>query len=218
MIHGHQFDFINEPCLNTHGITLHAPSITVIASKDLTLLERFPLKSPWVQLSGREGQYLSRVAFNEADEYFSWALRIKDVLTLIWLPEEQTIMYIKDSHYSPELLQFWIFHTFFPLVLDLNKRYHFLHVGAVETEGKTIFFSALSFGAKSTLTDYFIQQGATLVSDDALGIEEKDGQYMAIPAYPFHRPYRKPEELGHKVEKFAQEAKSISAIFLLKKG
>ena len=217
MVHGHYFYFIDEPHLNrTNGAS--AQSVHVRCLHTPEILNSYTLTRPWVPLSGQEGRYFAKTPFEEADENFSWGLEIKDVLTLIWEANEKTIYYIKEKNYRPERLQFWIYHTFFPMTLELNKFCHFLHVGAVEVQGKTLFFSAPSFGGKSTLTDYFIQQGATLISDDALGIVKKENTYHAMPAYPFHRPYREPEVLGYKVEKFALDTKSIDAMFLLKKA
>ena len=217
MVHGHNFYFIDEPKFNQAKV----PSENTICVRELQnsdILNSYTHQRPWVPLSGQEGRYFAKIPFEKADESFSWGLEIKDVLTLIWEASEKTVYYIKEKNYSPERLQFWIYHTFFPMTLELNKFCHFLHVGAVEVKGKTLFFSAPSFGGKSTLTDYFIQQGATLISDDALGIVKKESTYNAMPAYPFHRPYREPEVLGYKVEKFASQEKSIDAIFLLQKA
>ncbi len=216
MIHGHFFHFTEEATLQNNVSTSSSKCISVKPCKDLDILESYPYSKPWVPLSGQQGRYFSQTPFEEAGETFSWGLEIQNVLTLVWQPELQTILYMKHNHYTAQRLQFWIYHTFFPMSLEFNHVYHYLHVGAVETDGKTLFFSAPSFGGKSTLTDYFIQQGATLISDDALGIEKRENAYHAVPAYPFHRPYREPEVLGYKVEKFAQEAKAVYAVFLLK--
>jgi len=219
MIHGHHFHFIDEPALNAAHTSSHTDrTITVQTMSDVSMLADYTMERPWIPLSGQEGRYFSKIPFEEADKDFSWGLEIKEVLTLIWDPNTQTILYVQGEHYTAQRLRFWIYHTFFPLVLELARTYHFLHVGAVEVKGKTLFFSAPSFGGKSTLTDYFIQQGATLISDDALGIEEKNTSYVAIPAYPYHRPYREPEELGYKAEKFASVPNPIAAVFLLQKG
>ena len=218
MIHGHYFDFIDEPEINDeHTLSLTDKTVSVKNISDTSILTEYPIQRPWVPLSGQEGRYFAKTPFEEADKNFSWGLEIKDLLTLLWLPQTQEILYIKKANYTAQRLRFWIYHTFFPMSLELNQKYHFLHVGAVETQGKTLFFSAPSFGGKSTLTDYFIKKGSTLISDDALGIEEKDDEYYAIPAYPYHRPYREPEELGYRVEKFASSPQAIDAVFLLKK-
>jgi len=221
MIHGHYFHFIDEPSLqDDHSLppNKECKHIDVKQNNNTTIPETYSFERLWVPLSGQEGRYFAKTPFEEADESFSWGLEIKNVLILIWEPKEQNIRYIKGLHYTPQRLRFWTYHTFFPMSLEFNHIYHFLHVGAVEVQGKTLFFSAPSFGGKSTLTDYFMQQGATLISDDALGIEEQEGVYTAIPAYPYHRPYREPEELGYKVENFASKAKKVDAVFLLKKA
>ena len=218
MIHGHNFNFIDEPELQSEENRSSPQTITVKILSDTILLDDYIITRPWVPLSGQEGRYFAKTPFEKADANFSWGLEIKNVLTLVWEVETNTIYYIKSENYSAQRLRFWIYHTFFPMSLEFNHRYHFLHVGAVEVQRKTFFFSAPSFGGKSTLTDYFIQQGATLISDDALGIEEQEGVYTAIPAYPYHRPYREPEVLGHKVENFASKAKKIDAVFLLQKA
>ncbi len=216
MIHGHAFHFIDLPELQ-HDAAITENSIVVKVMQREKIPAVFSLYRPWVPLSGQQGRYFAKSPFEEADENFAWGLELKDVLTLIWEPEEQIIYYIKGEHYSAQRLEFWIYHTFFPMSLELNRVYHFLHVGAVRVQNRTLFFSAPSFGGKSTLTDYFIQQGATLISDDAVGIEKKEDTYVAVPAYPFHRPYREPEELGYPVEKFAEKIQNIDAIFVLQK-
>jgi len=218
MVHGHHFDFTDEPTLQTDTTADHPRTIFVKETQNRTLLDNYTLKRPWVPLSGREGQYFAQTPFEEADENFSWGLAIKDVLTMVWLPEEQTIYYMTDVHYTAQRLQFWVYHTFFPMILELSRSAHMLHVAAVEVASKPVLFSAPSFGGKSTLTDFFIQKGHTLLSDDSLGIEKKEGIYYCIPAYPYHRPYREPEVLGHRVENFALKAQSIDAVFLLKKA
>ena len=216
MIHGHHFNFIDEPALNdARSSSFTESTITVQAMSDTSLLNDYPMQRPWVPLSGREGQYFSKTVFEEADEHFSWGLRIKNVLSLVWVPGEQSIYYSKEEHYTAQRLQFWIYHTFFPMVVELNRSAHMLHVGAVEIHSQPVLFSALSFGGKSTLTDFFIQKGHTLLSDDSLGIQKRDGLYCAIPSYPFHRPFREPETLGLAAKNFTGTVKPLKAVFLL---
>lgn len=183
-----------------------------------SLLENFPLLSDWYLMSGQQVRYYSKVLFEEADENFSWALEIQNVLILIWDAKNQNIHYIKGEHYTPERLRFWVYHTFFPLVLELQRTYRILHVGAVEIEGKPVLFSAFSFGGKSTLTDYFIQKGHTMLSDDSVAIDKHEETYYAIASYPFHRPYREVETLGYPVENFATGPKPLHAVYVLEKA
>jgi len=226
MIHGHAFSFPDEPILEKEYKTFLSNAdtyssdrtIVVKESADLPYEELFPNLTQWYPLSGQEGRYRSALPFKTMIKEFSWALEIQDILTLIWNREAKEIIYIKARNYTPERLRFWIFHTFFPLVLELERMYRLLHVGAVEVAGKPILFSAPSFGGKSTLTDYFIQKGHTLLSDDSLGVEKRDNKYYAVPSYPYHRPYRKPEVLGYPVKNFATEIKPIHAVYLLEKS
>jgi len=172
MIFGHYFDFQDEPILEEEYSAFPSkPSnysekktIQVIESSNTLLLDEFPLTTKWVSMSGQEARYYSSIPFEKSDEDFTWALEIKDVVTLMWDASEKKIIYNKGENYSPKRLQFWIFHTFFPIVLELEHIYRILHVGSVEIEGKPVLFSAFSFGGKSTMTDYFIKKGHTMLS------------------------------------------------------
>ncbi len=226
MIFGHHFDFLDEPILqkeyNTffHTVpnTLNTKMIQVVKLDHSTLLNEFSFISDWTEMSGQKAKYYSEKPISKLGIHFSWALEIKDVVTLIWESKKRQIIYLKGKNYTPKRLQFWIFHTFFPLVLELERIYSILHVGSVEIENKPVLFSAFSFGGKSTLTDYFIRQGHVLLSDDSLGIEKRDNRYFAIPSFPFHRPYREPETLGYPVKNFSTKPKPLYAVYLLEKS
>jgi len=210
--------FTDEPqfndCIEKHSLE----TIPVIQISSCREDYRFTLKTDWFPMSGQEARYHSSVPFHQADEAFSWALEIKDVLTLVWDTKKREIHYSKGEQYAPERLRFWVLHTFLPLILELERTYRIMHVGAVEVKGKPILFSAFSFGGKSTLTDYFIQKGYPLLSDDSLGIEKKGDVYYAISSYPFHRPYREVETLGYYVKNFATEPKPLHAVYTLEKA
>ena len=226
MIFSHHFVFQDEPALQQKHS--HVPSsslcyqnnetIQVVESFEYAYLDVFHSKSDWFAISGQEGRYCASTPFEETDEDLPWALDIKDVLTLIWDAEDQKIVYIKGKNYTPERLRFWIYHTFFPLVLELKQKYSILHVGSVEIAGKPVLFSAFSFGGKSTLTDYFIRQGHTMLSDDTIAIAKHEDTYCAIASYPFHRPHREVETLGYPVVNFATEPKPLHAIYILEKS
>ncbi|GIT98598.1 hypothetical protein [Sulfurovum sp. TSL1] len=225
MVFGHRFDFKSEPVLQKEFLSFPSdpslypenPTIQVIASSKPSLLDDFPLKTDWVDMSGQKARYHSMHPFGKADGEFTWALEIKEVVALIWEGSDKKIIYRKGKNYTPERLRFWIYHTFFPLVLELERKYRILHVGAVEIKGKPVLFSAFSFGGKSTLTDYFIQKGHTMLSDDSMAINKRGDRYYAIASYPFHRPYRELEALGYPVKNFATEPKPLHAVYLLKK-
>ena len=72
-------------------------------------------------------------------------------------------------------------------------------------------------GGKSTMTDYFIKQGHTLISDDKVPTFIQDGKFMAVGSHPYHRSYRKFEELGYRVEKFTSGFNPIHAFYELER-
>lgn len=219
IIFNHNLVFQSEPILHDAMIQKeHVKTIQIIEDPNFPCADTFPLISDWSPMSGQEARYYSVDFFDKADRSFSWALEIKKVVTLIWDGLEQKVTYIKGENYSPQQLRFWIYHTFFPLVLELQKKYRILHVGSVEINDKPVIFSAFSFGGKSTLTDYFIQQGHAMLSDDSLGIEKRGEEYYAIASYPFHRPYRELETLGYPVKNFTTKPKPVHAVYLLEKS
>ena len=208
--------FSDEPKLNTD---IKNGSLETIFVSEKPLggeLDVLTLETEWIPMSGQQGRYRSSTPFRN-EGTFSWALEIKDILTLFWHSNTREIFYLKESGYTPERLRFWVLHTFLPLVLELEQTYSILHVGSVEVYGKPILFSAFSFGGKSTLTDYFLKQGHPLLSDDSLGIQRREDGYYAIPSYPFHRPYRQLETLGYFIENFEAKPKPLHAIFSLEK-
>ena len=218
IIFNHNFIFKDELKLQDNILNNDLESVFIIEDPTFTLSDTFPFIGTWIPISSGKIRYLSTALFEKENTKLFWALEIKDVVTLIWDAKEQNILYIKGSKYTPVQLRYWIFHTFFPIVLELERTYRILHVGSVEIEGKPVLFSAFSFGGKSTMTDYFIQKGHTMLSDDSLGIEKRDKTYYAVASYPFHRPYRELETLGYPVKNFATESKPLHAVYLLEKS
>ena len=218
MIYRYHLDFKNEEVLkippenNIRGI------IPVVEDTKLELSPLLSIVSQWYPIGDTEVRYFSDAAFSKLNNDVEWGLEVKDVLMLFWSKEREEISYSKGKKYRPDRLRFWICHTFLPLSLERRGIYHVLHVGSVEIAGKPVLFSAPSYGGKSTMTDYFIQQGHTMLSDDALGIEKVGDAYHAIASYPFHRPYRKAEDLGYPVENFSTESKPLSAVYMLNKS
>ena len=220
MIFGYYLFFENESSLNECSIEVDKKLhryIRVLESKFLSLYDIFPLISEKFVLSGQEVYYYSQKPFEDADESFSWALEIKEVVFLIWDADKQQILYHKGAYYTAERLRFWIYHTFFPLVLELNQRYNIIHVGSVEIKEKPVLFSAFSYGGKSTLTNYFLEQGHTLISDDSLAIDKRENGFFAVPSYPYYRPFRKVETLGYYTDNFSQKIQKISIMYVLEK-
>jgi hypothetical protein len=218
IVFNHNIIFEDEPTLHDTIIDNTLPLIYVKEVKNLPFIKEPSIDNPWIEMSLQNVRYHRWESKEDTDTSFSWALEVKDMFTLIWDTKKHIIHYKKEKNATTKKLQFWVYHTFLPLVFELEKTYRILHVGAVEIDGKPIAFSALSFGGKSTLTDYFIQQGHSMLSDDTVGIEKRGDDYYAIASYPFHRPYRETESLGYPVKNFASTPKPLHAIFLLEKA
>jgi hypothetical protein len=218
IIFNHNLIFFDEPDLNDDTFDPKLKTVTISEKSNLSDLYRYVETSSWIELSGQEARYHSTIPFDRSLRSFSWALEIKDVVTIAWDSDLRMIRYHRGVYYSPTRLRFWIFHTFFPMVLELEEIYHILHVGSIEIDERAILLSAPSFGGKSTLTDYFVKQGHNMLSDDSLAIEKIDDSYCAISSYPFSRPYRELETLGDRVDSFATSPKPIESIYLLNKA
>ncbi len=164
---------------------------------------------------GRKVYLYSDHEFDGSEAGQPWCYEVKDVVSFYWVGGERSIYYELGEKGDTNLLSFWFIHLLLPLYMTLENMYDFLHAGAVEVEGKSIFFIAPSMGGKSTMTDYFIKQGHPLISDDKVPTFIQDGKFMAVGSHPYHRPYRKFEELGYRVEKFTTEFKTIHAFYEL---
>lgn len=167
---------------------------------------------------GRKVYLYSDREFEGSEAEQPWCYEVKDVVTFYWVGGERTIYYTLGKEGNADLLAFWFIHLLLPLYLTLENMYDFLHAGAVEVKGKPIFFIAPSMGGKSTMTDYFIKQGHRLVSDDKVPTFIENGEFTAVGSHPYHRPYRKFEELGYRVEKFTSEFNPIHAFYVLEQS
>ena len=145
----------------------------------------------------------------------SWAFNVEDVITFFWKSGSETIHYIPQKDFTPQLLEYWSLHTLLPIFFTVEEEFDFLHAGSVEVEGKPILFVAESYGGKSTMTDFFIKKNYPLISDDKVATFKKDGMYYAVPSHPHHRPFRKAEDLGYFVKNMAISSKPIHAIYEL---
>ncbi len=167
---------------------------------------------------GRELYLHSDKEFSATEEGRLWVFEIRKVITFFWISGEKEIKYICHEKYTEDLLKYWSLHTILPFYFMIENCYNFLHAGAIEVEEKPILFIAKSNGGKSTMTDFFIKKGHTMISDDKVPLVARDGQIIATSSHPHHRPYRKIEDLGFFVENFANDPKPVQAIYELKKS
>ncbi len=144
-----------------------------------------------------------------------WAFEIEDVVSFYWESDTKNLGYIPYEKFTEKLLEYWALHIVLPIFFTIEETYDFLHAGAVEVDGKPILFAAESFGGKSTMTDYFLKQGHAMVSDDKVACYEGNSMFFSVPSIPYHRPYRKMEDLGYFVDNRAKVPKPIHAIYEL---
>ena len=210
--------FNSEPTLDDGRFDTTLETINIVTRKEDTDAPHWLVSSDWLDMSGRKARYLAQREFTDSTATSSqWGLEIAEVVTLTWSINSPEVQYQAKHQFTPDRLRFWVCHTVLPLKFALERRYEMLHVGAVEIAGRPVFFSAESFGGKSTLTDHFIQQGHALYSDDSLAVYRQGDQFYAVASYPFHRPYREPEVLGYPVDNVAREAKPVLAGYVLEK-
>lgn len=143
---------------------------------------------------------------------------VEDVITFHIKLNTKKIYYKFYKNGNKELLKYWLYHTFLPILFTIENKYYFIHAGAVEIEDEPVLFIANSFGGKSTLTDFFIKKDHTMISDDKVATYIENEKVYSVPSYSYHRPYRKVEDLGCFVNNFAKENKPISKIYNLVKS
>lgn len=172
--------------------------------------------TPQLQGHGREFSVMTDggIALSSAGQH--WCFQVNDIVRFYWTGGEFQIEYELLQGAREDLLVFWLVHIFLPLWCTLEGLYELMHACAVDIAGKTALFMAPSMGGKSTLTDYFISKGHKLVSDDKVAVTKEHSVYLAMPSHPNHRPYRKFEDLGARVENFDAGASVIGTAYYLR--
>jgi hypothetical protein len=191
-----------------HTLDLHAKA-------PASLKNRLRCGFQFLFAHGRKVYLYSDREFARSVKGQPWCYEVQGVAKFYWYSGEREVYYELGEEGNAELLGFWLVHLFLPLYLAFEEIYDFFHAGAVEIDNKPILFIAPSMGGKSTMTDYFIKQGHTLVSDDKVPTFIDEGKFMAVGSHPYHRPYRKLEELGYRVKVFSSSFKPIHAFYIL---
>jgi hypothetical protein len=183
-----------------------------------TLTEEITCGAPLYRAHGRRVYLYSDRPFEGNTPGQPWCYEVQDIVSFYWKGGERTIYYTLHEKGDAALLGFWFVHLLLPFFYTLEEMYEIFHGGAVEVDGKAIMFAAPSTGGKSTMTDYFIRQGHTLISDDKIPTFIEDGKLMLVGAHPYHRPYRKFEDLGYRVDTFSRKFQPLHALYLLEKA
>ena len=191
--------------------------IIVKKSENFTLKQTLVHKFDYINNQGRDLKLHTDRQFSRTQKGQIWAFEIKGVLTFFWESGTLTLSYLEDEKFTKELLAYWCLHIVLPMFFTIEEKYNFLHAGAVEVENKPVLFIAESYGGKSTMTNFFMEKGHTLISDDKVAVVEEEGEFFAISSHPHHRPYRKMEDLGFYVNNFSTNPKAIEIIYKLER-
>ncbi len=216
--YNHYIKFIPELKNNKKMEGTYSNIITVQENATFNLDEKLLCELTFFNNQGRELSLYTDREFARTQEGQFWTFEVKGVVTFFWHSETLVLEYIRHDNFTEELLEYWCLHIVLPVFFTIEETFNFLHSGAVEIDGKPILFIAESFGGKSTMTDFFMKQNHTIISDDKVATYEKDSQFFAISSHPHHRPYRKMEDLGFLVENFAMLPKPIHVMYELEKG
>ena len=167
---------------------------------------------------GRKVYLYTNQEFDSYNPNQPFCYEVEDIVRFYWLGGEGKIYYEFISQIDNHLLGFWFTHLMLPFYIALEGMYDIFHGGCVEVEGKPIVFVAPSMGGKSTMTDFFIKQHHTLISDDKVCTFIQDDRFMTVGSHPYHRPYRKFEDLGYRVDNYLQSFKPIEAFYILQRS
>ena len=180
-------------------------------------VDAFPVELIYQNNQERNIRLLTDREFSLPKNGQRWVFDVEGVLRFAWTQGAPRIDYVRLELATEALFRFWLYHVVLPIYLSLHRIYKFLHAGAVEIDGGAVLFMAPSHGGKSTLTDYFLQRGHPLITDDKMATFEREGGYFAVPSHPFHRPFRTVEVLGHHCERCAEGALPVRAVYVLEK-
>ena len=189
----------------------------LLQEKENSYKEIFPFSIEFYNNQGRFLELYSDLSFDRLSTNQKFTFVIRDVISFSWSFTNNIINYHFLEEGTQELLQYWLYHTVLPSYFSLKNQVYIFHVGAVSHKDAPLLFMAESFGGKSTLTDFFLQKGHALITDDKLLTYKQNDLFFATPSYPYHRPYREMETLGIFTENFEERQLPLKTIYLLKK-
>ena len=192
---------------------------SLVIVKDDTIDHRiFPISLVYQNNQDRQIALNTDRDFTAPSDDQGWIFYVENVISFAWETKGSAIRYRFHKLATDDIFRFWLYHVVLPIYFSIAQKYRFLHAGAVEVDEKAVLFMAPSFGGKSTLTDYFLQRGHPLITDDKMATYESYGIYYAVPSHAYHRPFRTVEVLGHLCENPATQVRSIHAIYILEKA
>jgi len=216
--YNYEIDFIPKLKyeFSTQGAITNTLYIQETHAKNLPKV--LPYEMVFTPSQGRELKLLATHDFQTSHKEKIWVFEVKNVVTLFWKSGTSKLEYVRHENFDETLLSYWGLHVVLPVYFIIEGIYDFLHAGAVEIEGEPVLFIAKSFGGKSTMTDYFMKQGHTMISDDKIATFQKEGEFYVVSSHPHSRPYRNLEDLGLFVENFSTSSNPLKCIYLLERS
>lgn len=159
----------------------------------------------------------SNASFGKSIKNRPWCFEINNAIRFYWLGKSNLVYYERYAGCTIQQLSFWFIHIFLPYYLALEQKFDLFHAGVIELGHGASLFIAPSMGGKSTTIECFIQNGHALLSDDKAPVIESGNKFVTIPSYPYNRPYRKLEDIGHPALQYKDEALPITCIYSLKR-
>ncbi len=213
--YNHYIDFIPELKNEKSMIGTFSNMITIKKSPFFDLNKELPYQKKYLNNQGRDVLLCSDMKFMRTQQGQTWAFEIEEVVRFFWRSGTKTLRYTELEKFTSRLLEYWALQMVLPTFFTIEETYDFLHAGAVEIDGKPILFIAESFGGKSTMTDFFLKKGHTMISDDKVACYKSSDNFFAVASHPHHRPHRKMEDLGFFVTNVAKIPKPMHAIYEL---
>lgn len=159
-----------------------------------------------------EGYRYSKVVWGEHP-----LLYIEGVGDFHLCPQESSICCMLVPGIDRDMARYWVINFVLPVFLLVNGQFEIFHGSAVDIGNGGVAFLAESMGGKSTLANFFIQQGHALLSDEHLVVVRQQ-RFCVVPSVPYIRAFRMAEVLGEPVERFGPKPLPLQAIFLLDLG
>ena len=206
--YGHKLLFNSSIINPTQNTFLINPTINIS-------LDDFPYHVDFQTNQERTLYLCAKSDFRKESSLDEWIFVVEGVVSFICDSKQKKIEYFEDLEYSDTLMEYWLIHIVLPMLLSLDRTYYFLHVGSVVVDNLGILFSGDSYAGKSTLTDFFLQKKHLLLSDDKLASYVKDDKFYVVASHPYHRPYRKTEDLGIKEDNFCEREVPLDIIYWL---
>lgn len=191
-----RLDYRENMQVDDSALPFRAPTVTM-HNRSITLISSHPLDT-------------NRKAVDR-----KWKLKIEGLFSFQWSNQHDRIQVSSIGDPDMKLLSFWLLHTVIPVYLMLKETSFFLHASAIEVDNQALLFLAPSFGGKSSLADYFVQQGYNIISDDKIRLQHRFDRYLAFPSHPYRRPFRQNEILGKLSDHFAECSRPVNVLYLL---